>query len=263
MRPKTPAHDALFAGALRTLPVVLGTVLTSDASASSLPKKFGLAKVGGDPERWFASFTSALLPLKALAEASTGLGALNWVPDADLTVRRVPLFFDLNGAPVPSLALETLRAGLGAASYVLRSSQRADGRGDLDAVRVGDVVIDTNGRADLQIRYTPHAAGRFVSAAAVLKGQVDPREIADHLILVGSSAAALADIRATPVDPAMPGIEIQAQALENILADVRLVRYDWALPAEIVVGIVPCVSGDAFAPGLIGPSRPISSCWAS
>ena len=235
---QTPSNDVAFGRAFATMPVVLGVILTDRARSQSLPKKFGIAEVGDLSTKRFTSFRSVIPPLADLADHAAGLGALNWVPDADLTVRRVPLLFDLKGAFVPSLALEAVRSGLAASTIILHSSDPRDG---LDALRVGDLRIDTDCRADLRIHYTRHEAGRFLSAAAVLNNEVEAKDIADRIILVGSSAAGLADIRATPVDPAMPGIEIQAQAVENILAGAQLRRPEWASAAEYLVGLVGAV----------------------
>ena len=90
-------------------------------------------------------------------------------------------------------------------------------------------------------------------------GEVPQDEIEGHIILVGTSAPGLLDLRATPVDAAVPGIDIHAQSLEHLLKGTYLQRPDYALALEefliVVLGIMlaivlPRVS--ALASGAIG-----------
>ena len=82
--------------------------------------------------------TARSSPIPVLADAAAGLGFLNWLPDNDRVVRRVPLLLDINGQIQPSLALETLRVAQGASGYVVKSTddygqhgrQEHGGRGD-------------------------------------------------------------------------------------------------------------------------------------
>ena len=65
-----------------------------------------------------------------------------------------------------------------------------------------------------------------------LAGEVPQEEIEGRIILVGTSAPGLLDLRATPVDAAMPGIDIHAQVLEHLLTGKFLERPDYALALE-------------------------------
>ncbi len=109
-------NDAVLAEALTRMPTVLGAVLTQEVRTADFPDKTGLAIAGDDPLPFLAHFTGAVLPLPVLSEASHGVGALNWLPDHDQIVRRVPLIFVLGDRIVPSLALETLRVAQGAST---------------------------------------------------------------------------------------------------------------------------------------------------
>ena len=62
----------------------------------------------------------------------------------------------------------------------------------------------------------------YVSAVDVLDGRVPPDKIAGKLVLIGTSAIGLNDIKTTPVSPAMPGVEIHAQVLESALTGAML-----------------------------------------
>jgi adenylate cyclase len=63
-------------------------------------------------------------------------------------------------------------------------------------------------------------------------------EIEGRIILIGSSAPGLLDLRATPLDAAVPGVEILAQAIEHVLSGRQLTRPDYALALEQLVIIL-------------------------
>jgi adenylate cyclase len=102
-------------------------------------------------------------------------------------------------------------------------------------VKVAGVSIATDRNALLYVRFGPHDRRRFVSAEAAIAGRVDPGLFRGKLVLVGASAAGLRDLRSTPLTSGMPGVEIHAQLLENILTTEYLVRPSYALGAELVV----------------------------
>jgi adenylate cyclase len=131
----------------------------------------------------------------------------------------------------------------GASTFVLRSSNASGetafgAQTGLNAVKIGDLEIPTSPRGDVRVRYTASEPARFMSAAAILGGKADPSELQGRIILIGSSAAGLADLRATPLDPSVPGVEVHAQLLEHMLEGRALARPDWAPAAEWLATIL-------------------------
>ena len=59
---------------------------------------------------------------------------------------------------------------------------------------------------------------RYVSAKDVFAGTVPADRLQQRVMLVGTSAIGLLDLKTTPVDGAMPGVEVHAQVLEAALA---------------------------------------------
>ena len=116
--------DLAFAHAITDRPVVLGMYLTPthNGSQASLTSKGGFSFIGDPPTSSSSDFSGVLVPIPDFAKAAAGLGFLNWLPDDDRVVRRVPLLLDVNGQIQPSLAVETLRVAQGASS--LSSNQR-------------------------------------------------------------------------------------------------------------------------------------------
>jgi adenylate cyclase len=245
-----PPFDTVFADALADAPVVLGLVLNNNADGELPPDKAGFATAGDDPRHFLTSFAGGLRNLTVLEGPAQGMGALNWVPDSDQVIRRIPLLLQAGGRIFPALSMETLRVAQGASTYIVKASnasgeQAYGAQTGIVSIKVGAIEIPTDGEGQLWLKFTPTEPRRFIPAWRVLENQVDAAEIEGRIILVGTSAAGLFDLRSTPLDPSIPGVEVHAQALEQILAGTSLLRPDYALALELgymlVVGIALAV----------------------
>jgi adenylate cyclase len=234
--------DVALAHAIADRPVVLGVFLTPthDGAQASLTAKAGFSYVGDPPTPFISRLNGALVPIPVLAEAASGLGFLNWLPDNDRVVRRVPLVIDLNGQIQPSLALETLRVAQGATGYLVKSTtaygSTAGKSALMEAIKVGDAVVPVQADGELRVWFGKSDPRRSIPAWKVLQPDPDLSDLAGKLVFVGSSATTLADIIATPLNPSTPGVEAHAQLIEQILSGVTLERPDWAPGAELVAG---------------------------
>jgi adenylate cyclase len=252
-----PTNDQQLADALRKSPSVL-SVLLVNRPGTAAPNKAGFANVGDDPKPFLPPFIGVEPNLVVLSEAARGLGALNWLPNRDQVVRRAPLFFRVGDDIVPSLTAEALRVALGASTYELKASnasgETAFGKSTgLNSVRIGSIELplDSDGAVTLRFRATNPAA--FIPAWKVLAGAVDVAEFEGKIVLIGASAQGLFDLRTTPIDEALPGVEVHAMALEHILAGRRLVRLDYALGIEqaviLILGLLLAFVMPRLAPG--------------
>jgi adenylate cyclase len=231
-------YDEQFAAALERTPSVLATALAQgDGNEFRMPRKAGFAVAGDDPRPFIPNFGGGAGNLPIFEEAAAGIGSINWIPDRDQVLRRVALLYRVGDVFVPSLFAEALRVAQDASTYVLKSSnasgETAFGeRSGLNHIRIGDLEIPTDPDGAIWIKYRPTAPERFLSAQDVLAGNVPNEEIAGRIILIGSSAPGLLDLRATPLDAAVPGVEIIAQALEHVISGRTLTRPDYALGLE-------------------------------
>ena len=232
-----PASDPTFARSLRAAPTVLGFALTQGGSArlpEAVPSRVVLAQPG--LLQAVHAFPAALLPLPELAAASA-LGAINFVPDEDGVVRRVPLLLKLGDVAVPSLAGEMWRLAQGAGNFVVSGSV-LDGL----TVGIGALRVPVSAQGEFWIRYGKPRADRYLSASAVLSGSADLNVLRDKPVLVGASANALMDLRFSPLGDVVPGVEVHAQVLEQFQTQQWLVRPAQAMTIEILLA---CVLGGA------------------
>lgn len=158
--------------------------------------------------------------LPSLTKAVDVAGFFNFFPDADGTVRRVPLLAELDGFVYPSLDLQTLRIALGWPELSARI-----GMTGVEELRLGQHLIQTDARGSMLLNhYGPGRTFRHVSAAEVLAGRVDPQVFRDKIVLLGVTAVGVYDYRPSPFDSAFPGVEGHAAAMSNILNDQAIYR---------------------------------------
>jgi adenylate cyclase len=239
-----PDPDRVLAAAIRKIPVATGFILTDRGGTRPPADKAGFALAGTDPLGHAGHFSKAVPNLPVLEAAAAGNGFLNQYLDWDHVVRRVPLILTLNGKPYPSLAAEALRLALGATTYICRAAG-ANGESNfgqdtgLTTIRFGPVTVPTDAAGRVWLHYARREPDRTVSAVEILAGKFDPSLVAGHIVLIGTSAAGVInDLQATPLARAIPGVEIHAQLIDEILQGDFLTRPDWAVGAEILFASV-------------------------
>lgn len=274
--PKLPERDALisalaahgvsgtknFAQAIAKVPTALPFALTNGDTKESVPVKTGFVTAGDDPRQFIRHFRSAILPLPELREAAAGLGSINWAPDSDLIVRKVPLVLALGSGDdaqlVPGLDAEALRLAQHADAIVIKSSN-ASGAGAFGrptgvvAVKIGAFEIPTESDGMVRVRYAGSQAARHIPAWRVFAGEVPKNEIEGRILLIGASAAALSDLRSSPLEAAIPGVDAHAEVLEQIIAGAFLARPDYALGLEALL----LVAGGLLAAALARFAKPV------
>lgn len=238
-----PANDERLAAALKGLPTVLG--VSGEASRTETPPapRAGFATAGDDPRIFTPRFSGATSPLPILAENAAALGSVNWLPASDQVVRRVPLLVGIKDTLYPALALEQFRLATGATTVLVRSSGASSiqsfGRPvGIDSLAVGETLVPVGGDGQLWLHFAPLDKTRYIPAHKLIDGTADKALLSGRDVMIGASATGLLDLRATPLDASVPGVEIHAQALEHLLSGTGLQRPTWALGAELAFLVV-------------------------
>jgi adenylate cyclase len=245
-----PSNDQVLADAMRRSRVILGETGLPQVYAEldkTLPVT-GLAMLGEDPQRFMLEFPGLLRNTPVLEQAASGRGLLTIKPERDGIIRRVPMITQAQDTTMPSLSFEMLRVVTGTDTIVIKTDKDAG----MQSIRVGGFQIPTDPNGQLWVHFAHHDPQIVVSAAAVLEGKIAPEKINGKLILVGTSAAGLNDIKTTPVDAAMPGVEIHAQVLESALTRAVLSQPYYGPAAEFFAALVLGLLVIAFAP-MFGP----------
>ncbi len=235
-----PDPDGALAASMAKTKAVAAFALTTQVGGHAPAEKWGEgAETGADPRPFVRRFAGAVPSLPVIEAAAQGNGSVNVLPDPDSTVRRIGLLYRLGDRLYPSLAAEAVRLAEAAPNYEIKSSGASGEwsfgeRTGIVALRIGTRVVPTDADGALRIYDSGHRPQRSLPAWQVLEGTFDTAAVAGRIVLIGSSAAAIGDIRATPLEPAQPGVEIHAQAIEQILAGPFLQRPDWITGAELL-----------------------------
>jgi adenylate cyclase len=236
-------YDQDLAASVARGRVVLGFGLRPEPGGRAPDIKAGFASIGIDPTASVTRFAGAVTNLPSLEAAADGLGSFTVLPGADQVVRRLPLLQALDDQLVPSLSLETLRVGRQVDTIAVRS-RRAFGRvGPVVGymLQLGDQQIPIDADGAIWLHHAPADPALAIAAWRLL----DPREraglqhrFAGKLVMIGASATGLVDLRATPLNPFEPGVNINAGAVDQLLQGRFLTRPIWAEPAEWLLALL-------------------------
>ncbi|MDZ7839229.1 MAG: adenylate/guanylate cyclase domain-containing protein [Gammaproteobacteria bacterium] len=232
--------DRMLAEAAGIYPVVGGFALTQSGDPAPVPVKAGFAEVGVDTAAAVRGYPAALRNIPVLEEAFTGLGSFTVPAASGSVIRTLPLIQRQGEQLVPSLALETLRVASGADTIAVRGG--ADPSAGVRRLRTGRIEIPVTGDASLWLHDTGPVDARSIPAWRLLQGAggngpAVPR-LQGHIVLIGTSAAALGDRVQTPLRPDAPAVTVHAQALEQMILGQHLERPAWARGAELSGAVI-------------------------
>ncbi len=233
------SNDGDFAAAIKGRPVV-SAFATSRGPATATPQlKAGFAQTGNPASKPAPRLEHVTKNLDIFDDAAAGIGSMNIDLSKDQGVtRQIPLLFSDGKQFFPSLDLEALRVAQAADTYIVNTSSSSDAA--IESIQVGEIEIPTSDQGQFQIYYRPNDPKMFVSAADVIDGQ--HREnlrtlVNGHMVVIGTSAVGLLDMRTSALGEDLPGVAVHAQALEQILSGAFLSRPEWATGAEFI-GVV-------------------------
>ena len=244
-----PSNDQILADAIKASRVVLGeSGLPEEITAldKTLPVT-GIAMLGEEPQRFMFEFPGLLRNVPVLEHAAAGRGLFTIKPERDGIVRRVPMIMQAQGQTMPSLTFEMLRVATGSGTILIKAEQAG-----IKSLGIKGIQIPTDHNGQLWVHYARNDASIYVPAVNVLEKSVAPDMIAGKLVLIGTSAVGLNDIKTTPVSRAMPGVEIHAQVLESTLTGDVISQPIYGIAVEFATALLFGLLVITFAP-LFGP----------
>ncbi|MEM6497384.1 MAG: adenylate/guanylate cyclase domain-containing protein [Pseudomonadota bacterium] len=247
-----PSNDNVMAQAIQNSRVVLGR---SGAHHNTLTKDEGewpqtpIATIGGSPKGLLLSYPNVLHNLPVLEQAATGRGLFSIAPDIGGTIRRVPLVQQTGDLIAPSLSVELLRVGTKTDTLIVKRNSLG-----VDQILVGQNASPTDRHGRFWVHFAKHDRSRYISAVDVINNNENAKQLAGKFVLVGTSAIGLFDLKATPVHPAMPGVEVHAQVIENVLTKSFLSRPANAVGGEVVLALIVGLLVIIFVP-ILGALR--------
>ena len=240
-----PDNDNSFAKAIKKSTVVLGQAgfwEKRDADDKAAPPiKKSIALKGQKPHRFISKFPSLVRNIPIIEKFAAGHGVFTVVPEQDGIVRRVPTLFNYNDDLYTALSVEVMRVAFRRPTILVSTNLAGIKSIGIASKRMfppNGLILPTDKNGRVWPYFSKSDPTKYVSARDVLNGTANPALIRGKLIMVGTSAAGLLDIRSTPVDPVIPGVEIHAQLVEAAMHNEYLSRPNYFNVAEMFLIIV-------------------------
>lgn len=260
---ETLDHDLTLGKAIASTPTVLGYVFQThdDGLKNEADTPFPSGAIRLHPNTMSYADISLLRAYRATINTMAvaqgqSEGFFNVFPDAAGTVRKVPLFMMMSDVPYPSLALEMLRVGNGLHEATLHiSQQRHDWPRNILGVEFGASFIPTDEKGQITINFRgPTHTYPYLAAADVLENK-GLNQVQGKFVLIGTSAAGLLDLRATPFSNIFPGVEVHANIIDNLLNNDPFTH---DIFTEIGISYTLMVLGGLCMSALLAYSNPLA-----
>ncbi|OYQ38766.1 adenylate/guanylate cyclase domain-containing protein [Rhodoferax sp. TH121] len=254
--------DATFARAIANRPVVMGYYLTSDKEGRSsglLPAPVLPESVLQGRQIKATSWTGYGANIEQLARSAPVAGFFNSITDGDGVVRSLPLLAEYKGEYYESIALAMFRVIAGMPTVAPGFSNErflAKNYQGMDRIllKQGDkaLAIPVDERVATLVPYRGYGgvsggSFRYISAADVANKRLPSGSLKGKVVLLGTTAPGLLDLRVTPVGEVYPGVETHANIISSLLDGTMLVKPDYAVGYEVVIVLL---SGLLLAIGL-------------
>jgi adenylate cyclase len=236
-------YDQLFAKSLQGRKVVLGYYFRNDDHTDGrvgvLPEPSFVEGSFKGKDVAFMQATGFGGNLAALQQAAAAAGHFNPDPDEDGISRRVPMVMSLDGNIYEALSVAVARVALDAPKLKAGFAEGlgvGKGYAGLEWLQLGDYRVPVDARVTALIPYRGQQGSfPYVSATDVLNGKVSKEVLKDRIVLVGTTAPGLMDLRATPVQNIYAGVEIHANMIAGILDQNIKQRPAYTLGAEFLL----------------------------
>ncbi|MHB1214607.1 MAG: CHASE2 domain-containing protein [Thiobacillus sp.] len=233
-------YDARFAQALAERPVSLGYYFIpaglGNATSGLLPPPSLPLDIFSPLEPGAPAPTGYGANLTAFQQAAPAAGFFNMRADADGTARQMALVTPYGQGYYLTLSASTLRVAFGGdAAHAGVDRQTVLGREYVSPwLEVGGIRIPLSADGTVHVPYLAGSPFPYLSAAEVLAGKVPPAQLENRIVLLGSTAPGLADLRVTPFSNAFPGVEIHAHLIAGMLDGTTRATPPWADDARLI-----------------------------
>jgi len=232
-------HDEIFSEQLKkskSVTAVLGSNVPSHSNYDRSAKAKFLSK-GGDPKKFTYSYPYSIGSLEILEKSVKGLGSISFLDQTDGIIRSLPLIVQFEKKLFPTMGLEMVRVGSNQKNLYVEMNEVGINR---ISSRPHKILSDSN--AIIWIKYKKSLKSQYISASSVFDGKFDDSRFKNKYVLIGASAQGLFDLVKTPLGVTIPGVEVHANVIENILDKSYLVRnpntYIFELLFSILVALV-------------------------
>ena len=231
-------YDKELAQTISSTPTILGYQFdfqyTNNHNPPSIPAIF--IEKNRQKQEFLPVAKGVLTNLNILQNAAYSSGYINNIPDEAGMIRSVPLIIKYQNQLFTSLALEMYRIAINAKKVIVKYSQAG-----VESVTLQKENIPVDRFAKLYINFRgPSKSYKYLSAIDIFNNKFDKQEIEGKFILIGTSAYGLMDLRATPMDNVLAGVEVHANIIDNLLHHDMLQRpvYEEIINIMMIIFII-------------------------
>jgi len=231
-----PDYDLILSQTIASTPTILGYVFDFDAdNTNEAPQIPAIFVEKGKKDIEFLPLARGVLPnLQVIQDSAYSSGYMNNIPDESGIIRSVPLMIKYQEQLYPSLAFEMYRIATQNTKVMATYSDAG-----VENVRVGKQVIPSDRFGRLYVNFRgPFKSYRYISAVDVFNNNIDKKDLEGKFVLIGTSAYGLMDLRSTPMDSVIAGVEVHANMIDNLLSNDMLRRPAWAEIADLSAIII-------------------------
>ena len=241
--------DDIFSEKLKqskSIIAVLGSNVPSHSNYNRKAKARFLSK-GGDPKDFTYSYPHSIGSLEKLEKNVKGLGSISFLDQLDGIIRSLPLIVQFDKKIYPTMGLEMVRVGSKQKNIYVELNEVGIQR---ISARPHKVESDPNGI--IWIKYKKSNKDQFISAGDVYDGKFQSDFFKDKYVLIGASAQGLFDLVKTPLGVTIPGVEVHANVIENIIDQSYLIRnpntYIFELIFSIIIALLTFILSQKIKP---------------
>lgn len=231
-----PNYDLEFANIVENSPVILGYQFdlvkkdNTNAKVPQIPAIF-IEKDKPQDKSYLIEAYNTILNIPQIQDKAYSSGFFNNIPDDTGIIRSVPLIISYDDTIYPSLALEVIRVINDTQKVVVQYDENG-----ISNIVLDDISIPTDRYGRMLINFRgPERSFKYISAIDIYNNSFDKSEIDGKIVLIGTSAAGLFDLRATPFDSIFPGVEVHANIIDNILMQDFIYKASWLDGANILI----------------------------
>ena len=180
--------------------------------------KIRLIKKGNDPKNFLYSFKNKIISLEKLNNAASGIGSISLIPSIDGIIRYAPVIINIDNSIWPSLSLEAVRISNNQKNLLVKTDSNG-----ISEIKTRTNQIKTDSNALINIKFKYFDKSNYISVLDILDNKFDKKRIENKIILIGSSAQALFDIVKIANGNVVPGVEVHAHLIDNIIKSESIV----------------------------------------
>ena len=224
--------DELFLGSIKKSNVILPLVgATKEVKKNNFSPKANIITKGEDPLNYLYNYQGYISSLDKFNNAAKGLGSISIIDSEDGILRYVPLILNIDNEIIPSLSLEAVRLYNKEKSYLIQTDQSGI---QLIKTRSTNFLTNENGLNFVKFKKIP--ANTYVSASDIYENNFDQKNLKDKIVLIGSSAEGVFDLVKISTGKIIPGVQVHANIIENILSkDFLKINYVTKIAENIIL----------------------------